>query len=498
MKDNRKACMKKKPRARRMLATLFSALIVLPLLSGCSLIFGQGGPFGPTAAQEDSGLSSEEREALVNESRINRYVARIIDDPTSLSVFANQMPKGADVRVIPTTPDAAPSALSPEGASSADDADAGQDSDNPGGAAAEDATGLPFSEDEYRVILTQALAQRIGYLEVVAGLSPEQIQRLDSIQGQVARGLSEPASDFKVTVNFLAPVDCDQAGEGFKEALGAAIDCFEASDRVVGIILLPATTDEGRAAFFEQMDAIDLLDQSLREASAAAGEATGGTEAQAPAEPSDEAAAQAPAEPSGDEAELSSADAADEEGAEPEEPKEERLLPPLSITIDDAFIAGRGYDALLDSMTAALDRGHATRIDFGASIAYEADAYGLLRHLVEGGVGVTVAPRSVQGLNGALSSDAGTYRLFSSMGVGLAVTTGPDAMGPGDLGAAFAQLASAHALTYSDLKALSYSALDVAFLSSEQRDEQRALLDESFQVFEATISQMIDDFQLLR
>jgi len=215
---------------------LLTILIAASLLSGCSLLLEAGdngwlnsnlGSGNNSNNDESDTLSQEalEREAMVRELKVSRYFDNIKNDPMSLATFINQMPKGGDVRLLPS--------LVVD--------------------ATEITSALPFSDSEFRHIVSQAIMQHIGYLEIVANLTPAQILQLDSVQSQVLRNYSLAGIEHKLTINYLAAVSADYVGMKFEDELDAALGLYEASDRVVGIVILPATTLPGYDSFSKQM-----------------------------------------------------------------------------------------------------------------------------------------------------------------------------------------------------------------------------------------------------
>ena len=404
-----------KNRARHAVALLVSFVLMASLLSGC-----MGASNGGSTEEEDAAQAAAQREALVIESKLNRYFERIIDDYLSLETFLNQMPKGADLRVL-TSHIVAPSKVNAEE--------------------------LPVSEAEYRSILAQAITQRVGYLEVVANLTPAQIEELDSIQRQVSRELTTVDTHVDVTVNFLVAVTSDGDIEEFTRELEAALELFKASDRIVGVVVLPATTARGSALFSEQIEAIN---QACKDAGFAFYS------------------------------------------------ESSQSSPRFSISTDTSSRAYVEFEDLVGRVTIALSSGYTTRLEYGTSISYELDAYNLLKELANNEVGVLVSPLSLEGSSDSLAIDVSAYRLYSSAGVGVAVASSSADGTNSSLGEAYARLAFANSMTYKEVKTLAYNALEAAFLSAEEHEAQVKNLDEAFQAFEKNMSQTIDDLGLLK
>ena len=462
----------KNPRGIRSGITIFLSLVLaLSMLGACSLLpGGNGGSTEDPANGGENGSELTSRQIMVNESKVARYFGRIIDDPTSLMAFANQMPKGADVRLVPSQILSATMA----------------------------GVALPFSEEEYRYILEQAITKRIGYLEIVANVVPVNIQEFDSILNQIIREYANKGIDFKVTVNYLAAVDANLCGDDFRDELIAAFALYDASTRVVGVVILPATTREGFAAFEEQMKIIDQLCR---------------------------ARGYVPPSQAGNGAPLIGASPADTS-----------MIPPISITIAAIDTGGnvpdgngsggneldgtgtgingasinntsinntggnRPFDieTLVNRITLALDLGHAARIDYGASIATEPDVYSLLKRMRDNGISLTVVPVFEQGSSGFSTADLSAYRLFASAGIKVALVTSAEDGSYLDIGLSYAKLAYAHALSYKNLKTLAFDALDAAFLTPEERAKQREKLEADFREFEKNMAQAIDDLELLK
>ena len=442
-----------------------AAIILAFLLAATLTLGGCGIPFSPRDLPSDDENSAENqanRERAIIESKVNRYFKIIRDDRESLTMFVNHMPKGADVRVRPSVVNVA---------SAAGDT-------------------LPFTGDEYRALLVRAASQHITYLQIIANLTSEQIEELDTVQTRLL-----PDSGAGVTVNFLAAVSCDLTGATFEQELLAAITLCLASDRVVGITLLPATTEEGAAEFYRQMAVIDgaytaLAQERFDEYRTEAPHevSTGGTTTQ-------DAAAHETNTEVIEENDTPLASGTNEETAGNGEVQEPLLH--ISIPIDAYLmthaVQGDGYHYI----RAALEQGHATRIEYGASIAHEDDAYDLLTRMVDENIGVVVLPVPLSNAPDPSATDTSTFALFTIVGISVALASDGGVVQSNDMTAAFVQMVRAHDMSYKELKQLSYASIDVSDLSAEERKELRAALDDSFRAFEKDMAQHIDDLGLL-
>jgi hypothetical protein len=385
------------------------------MLAGC------GSLTSPTDTSESQVLTPEQREAVVIESKVGRYFDLVKDDRTSLSAFLNHMPKGGDVRLytVWTVP---PTQLQ---------------------------AALPLTEADYRSIITHAVTQRIGYLEVMVNVTPEHIAQLDAIQQQVAKEYADKGLGFDVTVNYLACVDANFPIARFKEELKAAVALYQSSERIVGITVIPATGAYSYDVFLEQLAAIDEVYR-----------ANGGTDGL----------------PAGD-----------------------SKAPRFSIPLDAATLSKLGYEGARESLAPALKLGHPLRIDFCASAALEGDLYQLVTDMAKSEPGVTVSFTVVPapGVANPVASDVSAYRLFSSMGVPATLVTDNGTGSYIELSDAYLTMALAHRMSYTDLKALAYKSLDASLLSIERQQEERKKLDDAFKQFELGMSQTIDELKLL-
>ncbi|MCL2756604.1 MAG: hypothetical protein FWD43_00790 [Coriobacteriia bacterium] len=433
---------------RRGIAAFLTIVIAASLLSGCSRTLSPGDTNSNNGNNTDAQATAA-REDLVRTSKISRYFENIKNDPLSLAAFINYMPKGADVRLMPSQ------FVNPTEVSS----------------------DLPFSDVEFENLVARAIMQRINYLEIIANLTPGQIIFFDTIHAHVSFYFRSIGVENKLVINYLAAVSGDCVGLDFEEELEAALDLYELSDRIVGIAILPATTAVGYDAFNSQMRAIDEALIARGFASAA-----------------EIAAMQTPSVSVGANGTTQGLEKDPDEAID-----ESKQAPKFSIAIDASFIATtENYAAALNQITTALDLGHASRIDYGASIVYEIDTYGLLKRLATMPICVTLAPIPDAASSNPLAADASGYEFYSSAGITLSFVSSSSSDEYPDLSAVFAQMVRAHDLKYSDLKALAYNSFDAAFITPEQRDVQRERLDEAFLAFEREMAQTIDDLQLLR
>jgi len=444
--------MKKKSRFTIAIAVLLSMLLVLPMLSGCTSLFGGAPTSGTASTQTGNEAETAAREATVNEGKVNRYFASIVDDPVALATFLSQMPKGANLRVLPSYI-SYPSMVG---------------------------SGLPLTESEYRNIVVRAILEHIGYLEIVVNLTPAQISSYDDLAEQIAQEYTDLEDGFEVKINYLAAVSGDLSGTDFEREFRAAMDLYRSSDRIVGIVVLPATTVNGFASFYTQMLTIEAINLGESILQSVLGN-----------EDADAQSADATSEGTSEEA--SSSDPSISETVVPEE------FPLVVVSIRDLSSSYVGYESMVGRITTALRFGHASRIDFAETIVYEANAFKMIEGMVTDGVSVTIVPRPqasifpAQGVN-----DGSAYRLFSSAGVKIALVSGESRDAYLDLQSSYAQIAFAHNLSYREVKALAYSAIDASFLTSDERADQRTKLDASFLEFEKTMAGSIDALNLLR
>lgn len=503
--------MKRMQSTHRFIAITLSALFIASALSGCSILDEQAQKLANNES-ETTKQTAEERETLVLEGKVGRYFENIKDDPASLSVFVSHLPKGGDVRVMPAEFVAASklvvSAKEAKNANSSSGANTGLDG-APQNAA--ETTEPVIKKGEYRTLITQAITQRVTYLEIVANVTPELIKQLDATKSQVTKDYERTSFNTNITVNFLAAVSTDLNVTEFSQELDAAFALYEQSERVVGIVVLAPTTKEGFDNFTLHMDTLDTFYRSLGWEPPKEKVEIRAADADAEKIDADNADDKKTAEKSDDTKATTEADAkatseteetakteddaeANEAEAETEETEEQSKYPPLAISLDGRLFAQQDEVYVSYHFAAALEQGHASRIDFGTPVLFEPNAYSLLRRMAKSKVGVCLASSS--GSGNATNLD--TYQLFSSAGIPVSLISNHPNGAQLNCNASYLEMAQKHNLSYRELKALSYHALDVAFLSKDERARLYELLDKAFASFEQDVALTIDDLGLLK
>jgi hypothetical protein len=503
------------------LAALAALLALSTAMGGCSRLMS--GANGTDAAQSET-QTAEDREAIVMEGKASRYFEAIRDDPVSAAAFLRQMPKGSNLRVLAIEP-VLPSKLTDS---------------------------LPFTESQYRDIITSAIIQRIGYIEVVANVTAAHIEELDRIQAKIDKDYSDAGEGFEVKVNFIAALDEDLPPASFEKELAGAIRLCQKSPRVVGVTLIPASGDYGYWQFHGQLTAIDeavtaiaakqgdtetIADsktpaesESDQAADGAKGaSATAGTEESATSDKS--AANDATALPKAGATAATTAQGTDAtaatttqgtgataaigattaqgtgataataatggDGDDDLDAYAAYIQPRFSIPIDEQLFDTLNYEESRVLFGPVLELGHASRIDFGFSIARESKVFDIITAMREASVGVTVHPVPVAGSVRPSATDVSSYWFFQKNGIGTAVTSDNGKDFSTDLCSAWVTMAQSHRMGYADLKQMAYASLDLAFLDDEEKAALKEKLDAAYLSFERGLTESIDAFNLL-
>ena len=133
---------------------------------------------------------------------------------------------------------------------------------------------------------------------------------------------------------------------------------------------------------------------------------------------------------------------------------------------------------------AAVEQGHAERIDHGVDIRWERDPVGLARELRKRDILVDVpltANRQILGVSGRRSQ----FVYYRRYGVPLTLATDDEGVSRTDLTEQYVEAFGEFRLHYADLKALSENSLSYGFLSPADKRTAQASLDADFVRFEA-------------
>jgi adenosine deaminase len=142
-----------------------------------------------------------------------------------------------------------------------------------------------------------------------------------------------------------------------------------------------------------------------------------------------------------------------------------RHYPGVRLTLHAGELAARLVppDALRWHIREAVERGGASRIGHGTSIAHEHDADGLLREMARRGVLVEIA----LGSNDAILGTRGAHhplRLYMSYGVPVALVTDDEGVLRSEMTMEYMKAVEEHGLGYIELKQLARNSLEHAFV----------------------------------
>jgi adenosine deaminase len=113
-----------------------------------------------------------------------------------------------------------------------------------------------------------------------------------------------------------------------------------------------------------------------------------------------------------------------------------------------------------------VEGGHASRLGHGAAVAWDDDAYGLLRGMRERRVAVEISLAGSRASTGA-APEGHPFRLYRRAGVPVVLSAGGEGVSRSNLTMEFVLAAQWFGLGYADLKELAYASLEHSFLPGE-------------------------------
>jgi adenosine deaminase len=298
----------------------------------------------------------------------------------------------------------------------------------------------PSQEDIYRSLFRRAVADRVGYLELMDNVSADDVRKIDGILAEVLSEFNAAGLPWKLTVNFITAVSRNQPLDEFKRSLEEAVSAqYDDGRRVVATtILSPEDSYISQRDFGAQMDAIDILYTQYA---------------------------------------LKHADAP---------PK--MTLHTGELTLDYAT-----YESMFDRISASLGKGHAARIDHGSSIAWDLNTYDILKKMRDEDIGVTICPTSNSDILN-LAGNRHPFALYRAAGVKIALATDDMGIERTNFTGEFVRAAQTFDLKYADLKGLAYGSIDMAMISDGEKSALRISLDAGFDAYEARIAKVIKEF----
>jgi adenosine deaminase len=298
----------------------------------------------------------------------------------------------------------------------------------------------PSQADIYRSLFRRAVVDRVGYLELMDNVEAADVAEIDGVLDEVLAEFAADGLEWGLEVNFITTVSRNQPLGGFKSSLDEALAAqYEPSLRIVGTtILSPEDSYISQRDFEAQMQAID------------------------------EAYARLSAE----------------RGAPPR----------LSLHAGELTLEYATYESMFDRVSTSIERGHASRIDHGTSIAWNLDTYGLLQRMRDEGIGVTVCLSSNDAILG-LSGDRHPFELYRAAGVPVALATDDMGIERTNLTYEHVRAAREFDLGYYDLKELAYDSIKMALATDESKAAMKLALDERFKAYEDRTAQAIKTFK---
>jgi hypothetical protein len=298
----------------------------------------------------------------------------------------------------------------------------------------------PAMEDIYRSLFRRAIADRVSYLELMDDVNAKDVRKIDKILEDTLAEFAADGLNWSLDVNFITTVDRNQPLDGFKKSLKKAVSAqYDADRRVVATtILSPEDSYISQRDFEAQMNAIDTVYKQY--------------------------------------------------SAEHAERPPKMTLHAGELTMDYAT-----YESMFDRISSSLDRGHATRIDHGVSIAWDLNTYDILEKMRDENIGVTICPGSNAAILG-LDGDRHPFTLYRAAGVKIALATDDMGIERTSFTGEFVRAAEMFDLTYADLKSLAYDSIDLAMIPDAEKAGMRASLDERFSEYEERIAGVIEEF----